>query len=128
VSDEEKITKQEIQKAKLDAALALYHEEKYAEAIPQFESILRDNGDDIAANFYAGVSYLAIKNSDAALEKLRKVDKDKDGRYYEAALWYEALAFVQKDKKKEAINTLQKLIKLNGEYKVRAEELLEKLK
>ena len=113
--------------AKLDEALKLYHDGKYAEAINSFEEVLKIDDANDEANFYAAVSYLAINNADEALSKLKKLENKKSSTYYEAALWYEALAYVQKGEKKEAGNILDKVIRLDGEYRIKAEELLRKL-
>lgn len=113
--------------AKLDEALKLYHDGKYAEAINSFEEVLKIDDANDEANFYVAVSYLAINNADEALSKLKKLENNESGTYYEAALWYEALAYVQKGEKKEAGNILNKVIRLDGEYRIKAEELLRKL-
>lgn len=115
-------------KPMLNDALDWYHQENYPEAISRFELILQQDANNDAANFYAGVSYLTINNPDKALEKLKKLDNKKEGTYYEATLWYESLAYVQKGEKKNAINTLEKVVKLNGEYRIKAEQLLKQLK
>jgi len=115
-------------KLMLNDALDSYHRENYPEAISLFENILQQDANNDAANFYAGVSYLAINNPDKALEKLKRLDSKKDGAYYEATLWYESLAYVQKDEKKNAINTLEKVMNLNGEHRTKAADLLMQLK
>ncbi|MBK9733079.1 MAG: hypothetical protein IPO83_17645 [Chitinophagaceae bacterium] len=114
-------------KTNMKAALDYYHATDYVEAINGFEKVLKEDNNNDAANFYAGVSYLAISNADAALGKLKKLDNKKNGSYYEAALWYESLAYVQKGDKRTATAILQKLINLNGEHRVEAEALLKKL-
>jgi tetratricopeptide (TPR) repeat protein len=115
-------------KAAWDHAMELYHQGNYAAAISEFEIILKDDPDNQACNFYAAVSYLGLENEDAALKKLKKLDNNKNGPYYEASRWYEGLAYVKKGEKKEAIKALEKVVELNGEYKPKAMELLEQLK
>lgn len=115
-------------KAAWDHAMELYHQGNYAAAISEFEIILKDDPDNQACNFYAAVSYLGLENEDAALKKLKKLDNNKSGPYYEASRWYEGLAYVKKGEEKEAIKALEKVVELNGEYKPKAMELLEQLK
>lgn len=111
----------------LDAGLAQYHDANYADAIKSFEAVLKMDGENETAIFYAGVSYLALENADEALVRLKKLENNKSGDYYEPALWYEALAYVQKGEKKNAESILNKVIRLNGEHRKQAEELLLKL-
>lgn len=108
--------------------LDLYNQGNYAGALSEFEMLLKDEPNNSGANFYAAVCYLALENADQALKKLRKLDNNKNGQYYEATLWYESLAYVKKGEKKSAINTLEKVIKLEGEHKAKAQEMLIQLK
>ncbi len=109
----------------LEEAMQLYEAGKYAAANAQFEKVLAGDPSNEQALFYAGVSYLAAGNADEAIAKLKKLENKKNGAYYEAALWYQALAFIQKGEKKEAADLLEKVSKLNGAYKEKAAELLQ---
>lgn len=111
----------------LDNALEFYYEKNYPAAIHDFEKVLAIDNSNETANFYAGVSYLALNNAGEALKKLKKIDGKKQGQYYESTLWYEALAYIQSGDKKAASGLLEKVVKLNGEHKEQAAALLQKL-
>lgn len=107
-------------------AMSLYQSNRYAEAIAEFQTVLQQEPGNPAANFYSGVSSLALKNPDEALKYFKKTD-NKSNQYYEATLWYEALSYLNKEDKKQAKNLLEKVVKLNGEYRIKAEETLKQL-
>ena len=110
----------------LNHAIDLYQDQKYNDAITEFNVVLKSDPSNATANFYSGVSALAVNNADEALGYFKKTD-NKSNRYYEATLWYQALAYLKKDQKKEAKNLLEKVVKQNGEHKSQAEELLKSL-
>ncbi|HYV95114.1 MAG TPA: tetratricopeptide repeat protein [Chitinophagales bacterium] len=107
-------------------AMALYQSNHYEEAIAEFQLVLQKEPGNPAANFYSGVSTLALKNPDEALKYFKKTDY-KSCQYYEASLWYEALSYISKEDKKQARKLLEKVVELNGEYKVKAKETLKQL-
>lgn len=107
-------------------AMSLYQSNNYSEAIAEFEIVLQEEPNNPAANFYSGVSSLALKNPDEALKYFKNTD-NKNSQYYEATLWYEALSYLNKGDKKQAKNLLEKVVKLNGEYRMKAEETLKQL-
>lgn len=111
----------------LNKALALYQAGNYEAANKEFEKVLKADPDDEKAIFYAGVSYLAAGDADAAIGKLKRLEGNKTGTYYEASLWYQALAYIQKGEKKKAADYLEKITALNGVYRKQAEDLLSQL-
>jgi len=113
--------------AVMNEALKFYHQGYYAEAVARLEAILSDDQPNVEAIFYAGICYLALKQADRALSKFKQLEEPKNSSYYEASLWYTSLAYVQLEKKEEAINILEKIILLEGQYKSQAEDLLKTL-
>ncbi|MBK6483624.1 MAG: tetratricopeptide repeat protein [Chitinophagaceae bacterium] len=111
----------------LAEAMKLYEAGNYPAANDDFDKVLATDPANEQALFYAGVSYLAAGNAEEALSKLKKLENKKSSTYYEASLWYQALAYVQKGDKKEAAKMLEKVIKLQGSYREKAEELLQQL-
>jgi tetratricopeptide (TPR) repeat protein len=111
----------------LAEAMELYEAGNYPAANDDFDKVLATDPENEQALFYAGVSYLAAGNAEEALSKLKKLENKKSSTYYEASLWYQALAYIQKGEKKEAAKMLEKVIKLQGSYREKAEELLRQL-
>lgn len=110
----------------LNRGVDFYQGEKYAESVSEFQLVLKEDPLNATANFYSGVSSLVLNNPDEALNYFKKTD-NKSNRFYEATLWYEALAYLKKDDKKEAKKLLEKVVGMNGEYKTQAEETLKEL-
>jgi len=110
----------------LNRAIDFYQGGKYVEAVSEFQLVLQKDPSNETANFYSGVSALALNNPDEALNYFNKTD-NKRSRFYEATLWYESLAYLKKDDKKEARKLLEKVVGMNGEYKTKAEETLKEL-
>ncbi|MBA3647980.1 MAG: hypothetical protein H0W62_05430 [Chitinophagales bacterium] len=115
-------------KALLDEALTFYKSGKYAQAIPLFESVLKADRANETAAFYCGISYLTTANADSALQKLVQIDSKVNSVFYEQTLWYEALAYNYKNEKVTSMEKLKKIIGLNGNFKLQAENLLNQLK
>ncbi|MEO5673399.1 MAG: tetratricopeptide repeat protein [Chitinophagales bacterium] len=107
-------------------AMSSYQTSFYAEALTEFQSVLKLDPDNAPANFYAGVSLLAMNNAIEALIYFGNTDQA-DNPFYEATLWYQALSYISLEDKKQAAKLLEKVIKLHGEYKKKAEETLRQL-
>ncbi len=79
------------------------------------------------ALFYSGISYLSINKPNEALVRLKSYSQFAKPELQEATLWYESLTYINLKNDKQAKESLQKLIQLNGTYKIKAEQLLNKL-
>jgi len=76
--------------------------------------------------FYLGVSQYLSGDPDQALDSLKRA-ADLDRKWDQPACWYRASAYLKTGQKKEAQEALRKLLKGDGEYRKKAEELLGKL-
>ncbi len=105
-------------------AYAAYDAGDYEVAIEEFNKL-----DDLVAPdyFFRGVSYIQIKNLDAALADFNRVAEGEDVNYIDAALWYSALIHIKQGNKETAIPILQKLSKGRSEFALTSGELLAKL-
>ncbi|MCY7408688.1 MAG: hypothetical protein LH473_00300, partial [Chitinophagales bacterium] len=65
----------------LNRGMEFYQDGKYVEAIAEFEMVLKNEPDNSTANFYSGVSALAMNNVDEALRYFKKTDS-KNNQYY----------------------------------------------
>jgi hypothetical protein len=125
----------------LGDAFALYRENEYGYAAEEFSNAdlheqTRGMETDpkltmFYANYYAGISYLANKETNKALVKLENaLIQSPDSSSIIKVQWYLALAYL----KKNEINKLTRLLtkvaanNIEKEYQARAEELLKHLK
>jgi TolA-binding protein len=124
--EEESMLEQQVVVSLVNLAMKYYGDQKYADAIARFEEVIDVEPGNSQANFYAGVSSLALNDPDRALKFFSKTDDEKDP-FYEATLWYQSLAYIKKDDKKAARKLLEKVISLGGENQRKAEETLRDL-
>ncbi len=113
----------EFVKAHLSTAFFLYERQHYSEAIAEFRMVLLKDPNHDDANFYSGVSSLALNNSSEALTFFQKTDGEIN-KYLEPSLWYEALCFINVNDKTHAKAILIKLAAMNGDYSEKAQDLL----
>jgi len=112
----------------LDTAMKKYEDKDYGGAVNSYEEILVKDPDNYDALFYSGVSYLSLDKPGKAIVSLNKVLKIKDGKYYEAAQWYKALALIKLNDDKEAKKLLQDIISNGKTYKSQANDTFNQLK
>ena len=117
-------------------ALDLYEDESrqgFPQAISLFQTLLLDSAFQSThsneANLYLGISYLELKQSDSALLAFEKVDS-KSLSYYGDAVWYAALAQLQKEDLKAArqvFRAIQSNARWPNARRERASEILKAL-
>jgi hypothetical protein len=83
----------------MDKALQLYAQGNFKEALVEFGKIPSSTSTE-EFQFFRALSYLAIKNPDAAIKILKEM---KPVQYKEQVQWYLALCYVLKSNKQEAI-------------------------
>ncbi len=76
--------------------------------------------------FYLGVSQYFSGETEQALENLRRAG-ELDPKWSRPACWYRASAYLKSGQKPKAQEALRELLKGDGEYRKKAEELLRKL-
>ncbi len=105
-------------------ALLLYDQERYEEAIRYFESSQKMPS---LGGLYLGISYLAVGESQKAIDSLTPFAVDKS-LIQDAARWYLALAYVQMDARDKAKNELAPLANNpNSHWYEKAKDLVEDL-
>ncbi|NNM15865.1 MAG: hypothetical protein HKO56_04330 [Bacteroidia bacterium] len=104
-----------------------YNAKNYQQAKLWFEKALQIDEGHYQSNFYAGLCALQLEQTNESIDYLNKVIDKENEVLYEAGLWYSALAQIKIEDNRKAKKHLKKIISLNGEYKTRAEELLEDL-
>ncbi|MGH7598248.1 MAG: tetratricopeptide repeat protein [bacterium] len=118
----------ELTEGKLQNAMQQYDAGNFKAALKLLQEILAAEPDNAAANFYAGVAYLKVEDSERAVTGLQKVITLNDPKFSEPAEWYLALAFLQQDDLEKTRAMLEAIIATEHLYKEQAAKLLERLR
>lgn len=106
-----------------DEAMRLYNTREYGPAL----NILRQLPPTTMSGFYAGICSYSLGQYADAERFFQDAIKKGDESLQEAAHWYLALTLAKKGERKKARQYLNKVILFNGEFKLKAEKLLEEL-
>lgn len=109
------------------AGLKLYDQSKYEDANSDFSKIKSSEETFYDAQFYSGVSFLALEKADSAIQKFNYVLGFPTQEYYDDAQWYKALALVKQNKTADAKALLKILETSSATYKDKAKKLLKDL-
>lgn len=105
-----------------EKGMQFYTNRDYTKAIDHFKKSNIPNEHEADLLFYKGVSYLAVGNSQEAMNTFSELEIKSD-KYKEQIKWYVALAYLSSNEKSSAILALKTINK--GEYEYgRAQELL----
>lgn len=77
--------------------------------------------------FYSGISYLSLNKPAITINKMQVFRSYGKQELTEDSWWYEALANLKLDDKKSAEKCLREVVKFNGKYKAKSEQLIQKL-
>lgn len=111
--------------ADLQTGMAAYEAEQYAEAARLLDVYVNRNSDN-AARVYLGVARLMAGQSKEAVPPLADAAQSPEPPIQETALWYLALAYLENDNARAAVQALES-IPPNGIYGSQAQELLGKV-
>jgi len=107
----------------LNNAMTYYESEQYQQAAIELENYVLTPNAKPEAYLYLGVAYLSLQKPDQSLINLSKVDDFAVTEIKEAALWYSTLAYLSLEEKKRAKQMAQEVIKLEGFYRDKAQEI-----
>lgn len=113
----------------LQTGLRLYNDEKFMEALTQFESIIRSDSSSYTAKEYAGITSLRLKEYDKALSWFGQLETYK-GLYSNPAQILQAVTLMERNQPGDAAKAkqlLQKIVTDDLEGKEFAEEWLKKM-
>lgn len=115
--------------ADLNHAVANYKKKNFEASIPQFETYLEREPENVQAILYTGIACLESGQIQKADDLLTTVRINSE-RLFEDSTWYLVLAKIKADKTDDAIELLEELVKKNelGFYAEKAKKLLEELK
>jgi TolA-binding protein len=115
------------QSAAFDRAMRDYVDGDYAAASRGLRRALVDTPDDVATNFFLGVSLMMIDDADGAAARLRKTMQLGDSPFEQLADLYLAKALIRRGDLPGARRELLKTAKLPGGHAKEASDLLQQL-
>jgi tetratricopeptide (TPR) repeat protein len=113
----------------VQAGINLYNKGEFAEALRQFEDLLRSDSLHPAALLYAGIVSLRTENCDKALDYFIKLQTHSDP-HVNPALFYEALTLMRRNLAGDSDHgkqLLSRIVREDLEKKAAAQELLSKM-
>ncbi len=110
----------------LAIAMEAYEEKEFETALRVFSEMPNDLPEAALIHLYGGVSYLGLHEPDNALLVLGRIGEDSP--YREAARWYEALAYLEKQQTEEARTVLEQIVQEGAFPGEKARILLGELK
>jgi tetratricopeptide (TPR) repeat protein len=108
-------------------AMVLYQKSEFAGAIPGLEAAVDLDPDLTSARFYLGASYLLTSEYEKAVESLTQGLETDDLSYREWALWLRSKAYLGVGEVEAARRDLEAVIRLDGELRAQAQEVLNQL-
>jgi tetratricopeptide (TPR) repeat protein len=117
----------ELTEEKLQDAMQQYDAGDFKAAFVRLQEILAVEPNNTAAQFYAGICQLQLKDAEPALRNFQNVIAARDQKLAEPAAWYAALAYVQRNDLENARALLKGIVAADGVYKEPATKLLERL-
>jgi tetratricopeptide (TPR) repeat protein len=108
-------------------AILLYNKGRYKAAYDNFMHIVDANSENYLARFYLGLTCMELNRFDVAIRQFKNIlDNCKSPVIYHAQ-WYLALCYLKTNNKREAEAILEAIISADTYYRIKAEELLDKL-
>jgi|GEM_PF-2216504 len=105
-----------------------YKAGNFSEALPVFEQLLSTNPNDSKLRLAAGICRLELGQYDGALAHFQQLIDANDPLYKQQALWYSALAYLQKSDLVKSKSTLEEIVKdKEGQFYEKAAALLSDL-
>jgi hypothetical protein len=118
-----------IKEDSLQTGLRLYNEEKFPEALQQFEQIIQSDTSDFTAKKYAGIASLRLREYDKALKYFGQLQQY-TSLYTNPATFYTAMTLMERNQPGDGAHAkqlLQLVVQNNLEGKDVAQEWLRKL-
>jgi tetratricopeptide (TPR) repeat protein len=107
----------------LKEALLAYNEKKYDNAI----KLLKNQSNNILAQYYLGLSYLETDKLDKAIETFQHIIDHKFNLFIEQAEWYLSLCYLKTSQEGKAILLLEKISNSNSIFKEKSEKILKQI-
>jgi len=111
----------------LENAILLYDKADYNTAFNKFINIIIQDSNNYLAQFYLGLTCMELNKFDAAIEQFTSISENWESPFRYHLEWYLALCYLKNNNKEEAKALLLQIKSENRYYKIKAEEILDKL-
>lgn len=108
----------------LKDGLAAFNRQQFAVALDHFNVLLKNNPEDVNAQFYSALSYYNLNKTEQAKERLKLVVQNPNDTFYPEAQWCLALLAIKAGEIESARAQLQTIVAEKGFYAKRAKEKL----
>lgn len=108
-------------------AIQLYNENKYKEAITEFNKVVMADPSNNAAKLFLGICYTETQQFTNATNYFKKIIDQEDPIFQEHASWYLSLCYIKTHETGKARQLLSNLVSTRSFYMAQASELLKKL-
>jgi tetratricopeptide (TPR) repeat protein len=115
------------EKDNFSSAIENYKTGNYQKAAIMFANALQNDPSVVSTGFYLGLSQLALKNYNQAINLFAKVTNDA-GEYGKEARLYMGLSYLKLANKEKAAECFEYLTRSDGFYRERSETILRRLK
>lgn len=106
----------------------LYEAKKYQEALPLFETLIKENENSSMLYLGSGITKLSLDQTEAALADFDRILQSDDLLFKDHAIWYTALTYLKMDDQVQAKAFLQQLAdRSSADHHREAIDLLKKL-
>ena len=109
------------------SAIVSYKNGDYGKASIGFTSVLQKDPSAVSSKYLLGLSHLALKNYDRAINLLEGVANE-SGEYGKEARWYLGLTYLKTGNKQKASECFEFLARSEGFYRDRSEKILRRMK
>lgn len=110
----------------IDKTMKIFGRGNYRRALARYNIILSSYGNDVNANFYAGLCLYNLNEIDDAITHLSKCTYGKFTNFDEEAQWMIALSYERLSDFEKSNSIYQNIISQNGYYSSQAKEKLKK--
>ncbi|UCE17166.1 MAG: tetratricopeptide repeat protein, partial [Gemmatimonadota bacterium] len=118
-----------IKKTPFEEGMAAYNDGNFSKAVEKLSEATQVKPEFGEAYFYLGISYLMIEDEGRAIDALQKSAVLLKGYPFgEQSNWYLGMAYLKLGKGGKALKEFQRVVDLDGPYKVNAERMIEKIK
>ena len=109
-------------------AIMMYHEKDYGNACQLFTDILIEDPDNVAIQYYCGISNIEIKNYDKAITLFNNIISENNNLYIEYAQWYLGLTYLIDGETNRAKEIFSEIASEDGHYyQDESKSILEKI-
>ena len=111
----------------LTLAIQLYQKKDYNTAFEILGNLLNDNKDNPVIRFYYGITAMELNRYETAIYQMNELVSKNQQPFAIHAEWYLGLCYLKLDDESKARTYFENIVRENGYYSSRAQEILKKL-